>query len=441
MRVKVCRFVVVAYGGLLSSDLPPVIAQSSINRPIHSSGPLGEMMNEVFRKELELSKYDRLNRSAMEQLAIRDYREAFKLLKRALELEPESPDAYVNFGLAHLERKEYASSELAIEQALQRDPENARAWYWYSRVMMIKGEMDEARESSARAVAYSEGEEWKYLDWQAVLHFDNGHFEKAAEVSGAAFARVTAALETVVRGIKIEESKDEVSSIEQDTEIVRDIGGGMKEVPVTRILTENKDAPENWYALREHLTEHRGNVAFRHAMSLIKLGRGDEVDSVLEIAFLADKDRINEGLYAFARMEYEASAKLLKRAVELGNSNVSSLFGYLIDQIVLNDHSGAGKTLRKLKKKIAKEKLYWGTDVLKYLGEFAPEVNARGLPSANELDNEAQALAAFYKAQLHLSQERFDLAEPWLRKALGSLFDMKFESKAAETQLALYFDR
>jgi len=147
----------------------------------------------------------------MEQLAIRDYREAFKLLKQALELEPESPDAYVNFGLAHLERKEFASSGKAIEQALQRDPENARAWYWYSRVMMIKGEMNEARESSARAVAYSEGEDWKYFDWQAILLFDNGYFEKAAEVSKAALTHISVALKTVEKGIQTEESKKEVA--------------------------------------------------------------------------------------------------------------------------------------------------------------------------------------------------------------------------------------
>jgi len=415
------------------------LAQSEINRPIHSSGPLGEMMNEVFNEKAELSQYERLNRSAMESLAIREYREAFKLLKEALELETESPDAYVNFGLVHLERNEYASSEKAIEEALKRDPENARAWYWYSRVMLIKGEMNEARESSARAVAYSAGEDWKYLDWQAILLFDHGHFEKAAEVSGAALKHVSIALDRVKRGIQSEESKKEVASIEQDTEIVRDLGGA-REVPVTRIRTENKDAPDDWYALREHLIEQRGNVAFRHAVSLAKLGRSEEIDAFLRLGFMADRDRMNEGLYRFAMMEYEASAKLLKRSSDLGNSGMSSLFGYLIGQIASNDQSGAGRTVRRLKKKIAKDKIHWAADALRYIGQYAPEARAKGLLAAKELDREDEAMASFYKAQLHLSQERFDLAESLLEKALGSLFDLNFESKAAEAQLALFYE-
>lgn len=416
------------------------LAQSAIHRPNHASGPLGEMMNEVFTEKVELSKYDRLNRSAMEQLAIREYREAFQLLKEALDLEPDSPDAYLNFGLVHLERKEYASSEKAIEEALNRDPENARAWYWYSRVMLIKGEMNEARESSARAVAYSSGEDWKYLDWQAILLFDHGHFEKAAEVSGAALKHISIALDTVNRGIKSEESKKEVASIEQDTEIVRDLGGA-REIPVTRIRTENKDAPEDWYALREHLIEHKGNVAFRHAMSLAKLGRSDEIDEVLKLGFTADRDRMNQGLYHFAMMDYEASTKLLKRSSDLGNSGLSSLFGYLIGQVALNDQAGAGRTVRRLKKKIAKDKVYWAADALRYIGQYAPEASIKGLPTVKELDREDAAMAAFYKGQLHLSQDRFDLARPWIEQALGSLFDTNFESKAAEAQLALFYEK
>ena len=376
----------------------------------------------------------------MEQLAIRDYREAFKLLKQALELEPESPDAYVNFGLAHLERKEFASSGKAIEQALQRDPENARAWYWYSRVMMIKGEMNEARESSARAVAYSEGEDWKYFDWQAILLFDNGYFEKAAEVSKAALTHISVALKTVEKGIQTEESKKEVASIEQDTEIVRELGGVAREVPVTRIRTEYKDAPENWYELREHLREHKGNVAFRYAMSLANVGNREEMEEVLKTAFMVDRDRMHEGLYRFAYMDYEGAANLLKRSTDLGNSNLSSLFGYLIAQVALNDHAGAGKTVRRLKKRIAREKTYWAADALRYIGEYAPEASAKGLPKTSELDGEEQAMASFYKAQLHLSQERFDLARPWLEKALGSSLDMNFESKAAEAQFALFYE-
>lgn len=406
----------------------------------HSSGPLGEMMINLHEDAVELTKYQKLNRSALEQLAILEYRKAFAFLKEALELEPESPEAYINYGLAHYQRKEFPASERAITKALELDPDNERAWYWHSRVMLIKGEMSEARESAARAVDYNAGEDWKYLDWQAILLFDHGHYEKAIEVSALALKQVRVAHATVDQAIRVEERQEEVKEIEQDTEIVRERGGIAREVPVTRLRTEYKEAPIEWHRLRDQLESHMSNVAFRHAMSLLKMGKRSEAQGPLEIAFLKNKDHLGEGLYQFVFMNYEDSAKHLKRPNDFGHASLSSLFGYIVGQIAINDHSGVKKTLRKLKKRIQKEDIDWAVDVLAYYQEYTPEVDIKGLSINGPLDGLDKARASFYKAQLHCAQQRLDLARPFLDQAIHSLFDFNFEAKAAEAQLALFYD-
>jgi len=212
------------------------LGQSSLDRVEHVGGPLGEIMRKNLDGKAELSRYDRLNRSALEAIAIREYKEAFQRLREALAIDPQAPDAYINFGVAHYERGEYPSSEKAISEALKRDAENARAWYWHSKILLLEGEIQDAHEAASRSVAFSNAEDWKYLDWQAILAFDQGNFEKAREVSGLALERIELALGAVESGIRDEESKMEVAALEQDTEIVRDIGGGMKEVPLASPL-------------------------------------------------------------------------------------------------------------------------------------------------------------------------------------------------------------
>ena len=415
-------------------------ADTSAGKIYHSSGPLGEIMINLHDDKVELTKYQKLNRSALEQLAILEYRKAFSLLKQALELEPDSPEAYINYGLAHYQRKEFPASERAIKRALELDPENERAWYWHSRVMLIKGEMLEARESAARAVDYNAGEDWKYLDWQAILLFDHGHYQKATEASSLALKQVRAAYATVDRAIRLEERREEVKAIEQDTEIVREFGGVSREVPVTRLQTEYKDAPDEWLSIRGQLETHMSNVAFRHAMSLLKLGKRSEAQIPLETAFLKNKDHLGEGLYQFVFMNYEDSAKSLKRSNEFGNASLASLFAHLVNQIALNDNTGVNKTLRKLKRRIQKNDINWAADVLAYYREYAPEVNTKGLSAKKQSGDENRALASFYKAQLHCAQRRLDLARPFLDQAITSLFDFNFEAKAAEAQLALFYD-
>lgn len=415
------------------------IGQSSLDRVEHVGGPLGEIMRKNLDGKAELSRYDRLNRSALEAIAIREYKEAFQRLREALAIDPQAPDAYINFGVAHYERGEYPSSEKAISEALKRDPENARAWYWHSKIMLLKGEIQDAHEAASRSVAFSNAEDWKYLDWQAILAFDQGNFEKAREVSGLALERIELALRAVETGIRDEESKMEVAALEQDTEIVRDIGGGMKEVPVTRIRTEYKFAPDKWYRLQEQLEESKSSVAFRYAMSVYRGQPEADMDTLLRDAFLYESGARRRGQYYLTLMEYESLVDSLKRPVDSGKTDLSTIMSYVIGLVAVNDQREVKRILGRARRRIRKEGAFWVVDALGYIAQFAPETKVSGLPAVKDVDDEAVARSAFYKAQLHLSQERLELAKPWLDQAIGSLFDTSFEAKAAEAQLALYF--
>jgi hypothetical protein len=58
--------------------------RSSLERVEHVGGPLGEIMRKNMDGKAELSRYDRLNRSALEAIAIREYKEAFQRPREAL---------------------------------------------------------------------------------------------------------------------------------------------------------------------------------------------------------------------------------------------------------------------------------------------------------------------------------------------------------------------
>ena len=134
---------------------------------------------------------------------------------------------------------------------------------------------------------------------------------------------------------------------------------------------------------------------------------------------------------------YEEALQPLKTSSRGSGSSSSLLVSLLTTQIAISDNKGAKATLNSLKRRIKKRNADWPTDVLSYFSEYVSHLNSKGLDPPPRLDLSGKAKASFYKGQLHMAQDRADLAKDFLKTAalLGQTWS--FERKAAVAQLAL----
>ena len=71
------------------------------------------------------------------------------LLKKALELEPDSPATLADCAQFHLHRGELDDARLMAGRALEASPEHLRALWIMGEVLLLQGQVDEAREHAA----------------------------------------------------------------------------------------------------------------------------------------------------------------------------------------------------------------------------------------------------------------------------------------------------
>jgi serine/threonine protein kinase/Flp pilus assembly protein TadD len=75
-----------------------------------------------------------------------DLKEAEAASKKAVQLDPELPEAHVSRGLALLMTKKYAESQAAFETAIQYGPRHFEAYYFYARACFQQGKLEQAAE-------------------------------------------------------------------------------------------------------------------------------------------------------------------------------------------------------------------------------------------------------------------------------------------------------
>jgi serine/threonine protein kinase/Tfp pilus assembly protein PilF len=80
-------------------------------------------------------------------------RQADVASQKALDLEPELPDAHVSRGLAVSLSKRFDEAEGEFETAMRLDPKLYEASYWYGRARLAQGQYDEAARLLERATA------------------------------------------------------------------------------------------------------------------------------------------------------------------------------------------------------------------------------------------------------------------------------------------------
>ena len=103
---------------------------------------------------------------------------ALSVLDRAVELDPESGDAYFSKGLLLLNLKRPAEAEQAMRAGIARSPDNAVGHYQLGRVLLEAGKVEEATASFERAITANYSFEPAYLALAAI--YESRHEKERA---------------------------------------------------------------------------------------------------------------------------------------------------------------------------------------------------------------------------------------------------------------------
>jgi adenylate cyclase len=119
--------------------------------------------------------------------------EALKASAKAVELLPDRAMSHVLFGIAQCMARNYGLADEAFQTAINIDPKNYDAFYFYARTKARTGQLQAALELFERA-AEIRPQDYESVLLQAQLHVSLGNPSRALEVSREGIARVRKAL-------------------------------------------------------------------------------------------------------------------------------------------------------------------------------------------------------------------------------------------------------
>jgi adenylate cyclase len=120
--------------------------------------------------------------------------EAKRTSKQALKLAPELAESHVSSGIACCMDQNYKKAEDEFERAIELDPKNFRAWYFYARAKVHEGDLERALRLFDRA-SRVRSEDYQSVLLQAQLYTSLNRKDKALEVTREGIERVRAMLE------------------------------------------------------------------------------------------------------------------------------------------------------------------------------------------------------------------------------------------------------
>jgi len=120
--------------------------------------------------------------------------EAKRTSKQALKLAPDLAESHVSSGIACCMDQNYKKAETEFEQAIELDPKNFRAWYFYGRAKVHEGDLERALRLFERA-SRVRTDDYQSVLLQAQLYTSLGQKDKALEVTREGIERVRAMLE------------------------------------------------------------------------------------------------------------------------------------------------------------------------------------------------------------------------------------------------------
>jgi len=120
--------------------------------------------------------------------------EAKRTSARALKLAPDLAESHVSSGIASCMNQVYRDADVEFEKAIQLDPKNFEAWYFYGRAKVHEGELERALKLFERA-SQVRTEDFQSVLLQAQLYTSLDQRDKALEVTREGIKRVRTVLE------------------------------------------------------------------------------------------------------------------------------------------------------------------------------------------------------------------------------------------------------
>jgi adenylate cyclase len=120
--------------------------------------------------------------------------ESWKASRRALELAPDLAESHVAAGIDHCMRKEYKKADSEFEKAVELDPKNYEAWYFFGRTKFHEAEFSRALKLFERA-SKVRPDDFQSVLLQAQMYVSLGDQDRALEVTRKGIERVRAVLE------------------------------------------------------------------------------------------------------------------------------------------------------------------------------------------------------------------------------------------------------
>ena len=120
--------------------------------------------------------------------------EAMRTSKKALELAPDLAESHVSAGIAYCMVQDYENSEVEFDKAVELDPKNYDAWYFFGRAKIHEGKIKRAVELFERA-ASARPEDFQSVLLQAQLYISLDNNKKALEVTRKGIERVRSVLD------------------------------------------------------------------------------------------------------------------------------------------------------------------------------------------------------------------------------------------------------
>jgi len=120
--------------------------------------------------------------------------EAKRTSKEAKKFAPELAEPHVSSGIACCMDQNYKKAEDEFEKAIELDPKNFRAWYFYGRAKVQEGDLERALKLFDRA-SRIRPDDFQTVLLQAQLYTSLGQRDKAVEVTRVGIERVREALE------------------------------------------------------------------------------------------------------------------------------------------------------------------------------------------------------------------------------------------------------
>ncbi|MGE0624750.1 MAG: tetratricopeptide repeat protein [Pseudomonadales bacterium] len=114
-----------------------------------------------------------------------DSREAFVHLKKAIELDPDNANLWINLGAFYAKQEAYPQALGAYRIALHEDPGNRGAVSGLGRAHYLLGNLEEAERYEARARRYRDGNPY-YHYAIAQVEYERAHYDQALEAINAA---------------------------------------------------------------------------------------------------------------------------------------------------------------------------------------------------------------------------------------------------------------